>query len=273
MGNQHASAHRLLQTILNPQRREDPHRPETIRAMPIVLHVDKASPPPRSRLLAAAARAAVGVCLDPRVSSDPKWSEPLLAWYDANIRKVVRRARGAKWRATHELPGVTVEETNSDGTVVAFARAFLPTAVSAVPEVLNKLQITGADLPSEAEVGPAPAGASYAKITLDAGLGMTVGKAAAQAAHAAQVLAAVLPCDVALQWVGQGAPLIVREVNPADFARCREAIDASAATRRTRWLSLSEDSGRPRAVIRDAGHTEVAPGSATAIAEWMPHEP
>ncbi|MDT7667811.1 MAG: hypothetical protein QOC74_594, partial [Pseudonocardiales bacterium] len=47
--------------------------PALVRAMPMVLRVERAEPPGRTPLLEAAASAAVAVCLDPRSAPGGEW--------------------------------------------------------------------------------------------------------------------------------------------------------------------------------------------------------
>src|SRR5437763_984168 len=67
--------------------------PATVRAMPIILRIERAEPPGRTPLLEAAAAAALAVCLDERARPGGEWAEPMHAWLDNRIRKVARRAR------------------------------------------------------------------------------------------------------------------------------------------------------------------------------------
>ena len=79
-----------------------------VRAMPVILRIERVDPPARTPLLEAAAAAAVAVCLDPRSEPDGEWHEPVKLWVESHIRKIARRARGAHWEAASALPGVTV---------------------------------------------------------------------------------------------------------------------------------------------------------------------
>ncbi len=214
-------------------RAEIPPEPDGIvRAMPVVLRLER-PPAPRTPVLEAAARAALAVCLDPRAEHGGEWHEAVTAWVEARIRKIARRARGAHWAAVQELPGVTVEV---DG---AQARALLPGPVDEVPRVVDRLQIGGTDLPDD-EPGPPHPGAPV--VWVDGALRMTVGKAAAQVGHASMLDAAV-----------RG----LREVPPY-------AVRTAGAER---WAQLCGAAARGAAVaVRDAGFTEVAPGTITAVA-------
>jgi peptidyl-tRNA hydrolase len=82
------------------------------------------------------------------------------------------------------------------------------------------------------------------------GLDMTVGKLAAQVGHASMLAAKLLDADEAIRWRLDDCPLAVREATPE------------------RWRDLLEaDASGTAVAVRDAGFTEIAPGSVTVIAE------
>jgi peptidyl-tRNA hydrolase len=210
-----------------------------VRAMPIVLRLER--PPAhachpvktgRTPVLEAAARAALAVCLDPRAEPGGEWYEAVATWVAARIRKIARRARGAHWAAVQELPGVTVDV---DG---AQARALLPGPVDEVPRVVARLQIGGTDLPAD---DPGPPAAGRPVIWLNGALGMTVGKAAAQVGHASML-------DAAARDLHAVPAYAVRTAAPEHWAQLCGAVERRAAV-----------------AVRDAGFTEVAPGTITAI--------
>ncbi|MEU5690255.1 peptidyl-tRNA hydrolase [Actinosynnema sp. NPDC020468] len=212
----------------------DVEDPAAVRAMPMVLHIERVDPPARTDVLEAAAAAAVAVCLDPRAEVDGEWHDELAKWISGRIRKVSRRARGAHWEAVQALPGVTV----TVGT--ASVRAFLPGLVSALPKELSRLQVSGSDLPADVP-GPVPAEARL--LWLNPKVTMTVGKLAAQVGHASMLLAPRLPEPDLARWAATGYRCAVRTPSPAE------------------WDALLTD---PDAVVvRDAGYTEVDPGTAT----------
>ncbi|WP_430333389.1 aminoacyl-tRNA hydrolase [Rhodococcus sp. ACT016] len=225
--------------------RPDPTDPGQVLAMPIVLHIPKADPPARSALLAAAASATVALCLDDRVGPDADgapgpWQHAFREWTDARIRKVARRARGAQWFAAQDVDGVTVDVEGAQ------ARAFVPGRVGDLDPRIKKLQIGGTDLDHDAP-GPVPDGVPT--LWVNASLGMTVGKAAAQVGHASMLLAGAMPVDRALSWAADGYRCAVRDA------------DEKA------WAALCDEVAAGRAIaVRDAGFTEVAPGSMTVIA-------
>lgn len=221
---------------------EDPEDRGTIHSMPIVLHLPKADRPARTPVLEAVAGAVIDVCLDARVAPGGPWHEPYAAWLDARMRKIARRARGAQWRSSLEVPGVTRE---IDGCA---ARAFVPGPVDEVDPHLGRLQIGGTDLERD-EPGPPPAGAPV--VWIDGALEMSVGKAAAQVGHGVMVLIAAMGRDRLDEWITEGLPVAVREADAGQWAR----------------LSASAAAGEPGvAAVVDAGYTEVAPGSMTVIA-------
>ncbi|MBZ8178218.1 ACR protein [Corynebacterium sp. 3HC-13] len=225
-------------------RTEDPDDPVTVQAMQIVLHLPKQDPPLRSELLAVAAQAVAAVCLDPRAATDPAWRQALHGWYSHRIRKVSRRARNKGWRDVQKLPGITaVAENNPD----AQARAFLPGPVNMVPPALRKLQIAGTDLPPD-PTPPllSPMGKHELLVGVDASLAMTLGKAAAQVGHAAMLWAARKPADVVGRWVSANMPIRAVELSHEQFQHLANDPDTI--------------------VVHDAGFTEVAPGSVTALA-------
>ncbi|HEX3783995.1 MAG TPA: peptidyl-tRNA hydrolase [Pseudonocardiaceae bacterium] len=227
-------------------------QPDQVRAMPVVLRIEKAQPPNRTALLEAAAAAAVAVCLDERAEQDGPWHADLMAWTGGRIRKVARRARGAHWVAAQEFPGRTVDVHGAQ------ARALVPGLVTETPKEISRLQIAGSDLPIEPDPAP-PAGRPV--LWLNPEVPMTAGKAAAQVGHGTMLLAALLS--------GSGRAEALAEWSASGF-RCAVRIADKAA-----WPDLCpgqdpERSWRERGIIavRDAGFTEVAPGTITVLAQW-----
>lgn len=207
-----------------------PEADGVVRAMPVILRIERDPLPERTALLEAAAEAAVAVCLDERAAPGGPWYDDVRAWTDGRIRKIARRARGAHWRAVQDIGGVTVAVGSAE------VRALVPGPVDDVPREVSRLQIGGTEL-GEDEPGPPDPGRPL--ILLNPHVEMSLGKAAAQVGHASMILAAVRG------WTAT-EPFAVR-----------------TATGR-QWDDVLADD---RSVaVRDAGFTEVEPGTITCLA-------
>lgn len=214
---------------------EDPSEPSSVQAMQIVLHIPKNDPPSRNDTLAAAARAVVAACL--KEDGDESYYQALHNWYAHRIRKVARRARNSGWENVQNLMGETVDHNGAQ------ARAFQPSAVGAVDPLIRKLQISGTDLSFE-EVGAAES--NLPVVYVDRSLNMSAGKTAAQVGHGSMLLAGSMSVERAKQWRDQDYQLSVREIPHDEFT---ELVDIPGAV-----------------TIRDAGYTEIAPGTVTVVA-------
>ena len=201
--------------------------------LPLVVRIERATPPSRTDALEAAARAVLMML----TSDEPAWQDAIRCWDGSRIRKVVRRARGAEWRRAGELPGLTVTHRSAE------VRVYPPIPVDAWPPELARLQVGGTELDDPAPLPEPPAGIPL--VLLSPHLAMSAGKAMAQVGHAAQ-----------LGW--RAASTSVRN-------RWREAGFATAVRVATaeQWYAVI-GSGAP--VVQDAGFTEVAPNSETAAA-------
>ncbi|WP_241518996.1 peptidyl-tRNA hydrolase [Streptomyces sp. CB03238] len=207
--------------------------------LPLVVRMERAEPPARTDALEAAARAVLVMLSDDRSLGDGEWAEAMRAWQDARIRKVVRRARGAEWRKACRLPGITVTGDSAE------VRVFPPVPLDGWPKELAKLQVSGTELDDTAE--PPPPAPGRALLWLNPGLRMSTGKEMAQVGHGAQLLWWAMPDADRKAWREAGFPLAVRTAAPA------------------RWAELT-GSGLP--LVRDAGFTEIAPGSCTVVSEF-----
>jgi peptidyl-tRNA hydrolase len=208
-------------------------------ALPLVIRVERAAPPARTDALEGAARAVLRFLSDPRVTEPGgEWAAAARAWEDARIRKVVRRARGAAWERASALPGITVAQRS------ARVRVYPPVPVDEWPADLARLQVAGTDLEDPLPPGEPPAGMPV--LWMNPALPMTAGKAMAQAGHAAQLAWWELSPRTRSEWLGLDFDLAVR------------------TAREEQWAELLA-SGLP--VVTDGGFTEVAPGSATVVAD------
>ncbi|MFC9846748.1 peptidyl-tRNA hydrolase [Streptomyces sp. NPDC060223] len=204
--------------------------------LPLVVHIEKAAPPARTDALETAARAVLTILSDERSLGEGEWARAIHDWQDARIRKVVRRARGAEWRRAEELPGITVTGKSAE------VRVFPPVPLDGWPRELAKLQVSGTELDDPEP--PADADPTGPVLWLNPGLEMSAGKSMAQAGHGAQLAWWELSDEERAAWRDAGFPLSVRTADPA------------------RWPELTT-SGFP--LVRDAGFTEIAPGTTIAV--------
>ena len=199
--------------------------------LPLVVRIERDTPPARTDALEAAAR---GVLL--MLTSDrPEWADAVARWDGQRIRKVVRRARGAEWRRALTVDGLDV----LSGT--AELRVYPPVPVDGWPPQLARLQVGGTHLEDRDELPGVPPGMPL--VLLSPHAEMTAGKAMAQAAHAAQLGWRSLRPRSRRKWQAAGFPLAVRD-----------------ATQR-QWAGVLRSGA---AVVHDGGFTEVEPGTQTA---------
>lgn len=206
--------------------------------LPLVVRIERGAPPSRTDALETAARAVLVMLADPRALDDGEWAGAMRDWQDARIRKVVRRARGAEWRRAEALPGITVPGKAAE------VRVFPPVPLDGWPKDLARLQVSGTDLDDPEPPPVADRGAPV--LWLSPEVEMSAGKAMAQAGHGAQLAWWDLPDAERAAWRDAGFPLAVRTAEAAE------------------WRTLTS-SGLP--VVRDAGFTEIAPGSCTVVAD------
>lgn len=226
--------------------------PENVILMPMVLRIERREPPNRTALLEAAAAAAIAVCLDERCKPGGEWHDAMHTWISGRIRKVARRARGAHWAAVQSLPGRTVRVGNAE------VQALLPMRVADMPKELSRLQISGSELDADEPGPPEP---DAPTLWLNPDVPMSVGKSAAQVGHATMLLASLLHgagLDLELErWAADGFRCSVRQADADTWERLHPRDDPAAAWRQARV-----------AMVRDAGFTEVDPGTVTVLAQW-----
>jgi peptidyl-tRNA hydrolase len=197
---------------------------------------EETAPLSHSAVCEAAAMAVVRLLTDP----NPEWQEAVHRWESGRIRKVTRRARGVRWEALQSLPGVTVEHAGAQ------VRSFVPGPVTQVPPELAKLQVAGLDLEDDdPDAAAKPPDPPYAALALNPDVRMSTGKAAAQCGHAAHLLLRQSSESDRSAWIAAG--LRVHLVRGEAWRRCVH---------------------RATVAVRDAGFTEVPPGTMTAIA-WL----
>ncbi|MGA4838974.1 aminoacyl-tRNA hydrolase [Streptomyces sp. G45] len=206
--------------------------------LPLVARIERAAPPARTDALQTAARAVLTILSDARSQGEGEWARAMRDWQDARIRKVVRRARGAEWRRAEALPGITVTGKSAE------VRVYPPVPLDGWPKDLARLQVSGTDL-DDPEPPLDPDGTAPV-LWLSPDVEMSAGKAMAQAGHGAQLAWWDLTDAERAAWRDAGFPLAVRTAEPG------------------RWRELVA-SGLP--VVRDAGYTEIAPGSCTVVAD------
>ncbi|TDW16006.1 peptidyl-tRNA hydrolase [Kribbella kalugense] len=204
----------------------------------LVVRVEKNARPAQTDALENAARAVLAILSDERSVGEGEWAEAMTTWQDHQIRKIVKRARGAEWRRAESVPGITVH----GGT--AEVRVFPPTAVDAVPVELANLQVSGTDFEDPDELPAVEPGVPVLWVNPE--LEMSSGKAMAQCGHAAQLAWWDLSSAARKEWEAADFALAVRTAEPDQW---------------TRLLQTSLP------VVQDAGFTEIAPGSRTVIAD------
>lgn len=204
--------------------------------MQVAIRHDKAEPAQRVEACEAAARAVVCLLAAPQAQPGGEWHEAVEYWRDGRIRKLVRRARGVRWSDVQALPGATVEQGR------AAARAFVPGPARPLPPALDKLQVSGTELPDDEPSSTADAMVLVGVTPL---VEMTTGKACAQCAHAAQLAYEAMTTDERERWAADGFRLRVETIDEA------------------RWAA---DRGRVQVV--DAGFTEFDGPTETTRAWW-----
>ncbi len=211
-------------------------------AMQLVLHMRKQDAPSRTELCEAAARAVVGLLTAPDAAAGGLWLDALTTWAkDGRIRKHARRARGATWDAVQELPGVTATVGRAQ------VRAFPPCPVDVVPAPIRKLQLSGSEPDELGAVDPSTFPVGSVIVHISAAPALSLGKAAAAAAHAAQLALASMPDERREAWRALGYPVSVVHPDVAGWAQAQAEADVT---------------------VHDGGFTEVAPNTVTSVARW-----
>lgn len=244
--------------------------PEEVRAIQIVLRMERSGAPSRCRALELAAAGCALLCLDERSAPGGPWHEAVLAYGQGHIRKVTRRARGAAWHATADLPGLTL--VDDDGTTrvddatdldpdeyPTQIRVLVPGRVVDLDKAVAKLQVSGTEIEPDATPAPTPPDGPLLTCILPTEVGMSTGKLMAQTGHAgmtAAALAAATDPELLRTWYDAGCPTRAEFADTRAWAELRDRMaDPAAAWREEHLLA-----------IRDGGYTEVAPGTMTVLA-------
>lgn len=190
------------------------------------------------QMVIAAARASVAAWI--AAPDLPCWDE----WLAGSFAKTVRRARPVEIEKIrpHALASAAV----GDPETYAEAFALAPCHTSDLPREVSKLQVSGTDAPRE--------GWSFQRGTLgphlvvNADAGMSTGKTCAQVAHGLFAWALTQDPATLRDWHAHHMPFVVS--------------DAPSG----RFQTYADHMGGRGILIRDAGHTEVDPGTATVLA-------
>jgi peptidyl-tRNA hydrolase len=175
----------------------------------------------------AAARASVQAWAS--AEHDESWER----WLAGRFTKTVRNLNPNKAQRVTEVSDLAQSAVNV-GEAVAFG--FAPCRYADMAPAVRRCQVQGLDRPRSG--WSAPTGALIPHMLINPNVTMSTGKTAAQAAHALLSYALRLDAKACGAWLKAGLPVDVSE--PADF-------DQIAAP----------------TVIRDAGFTEVDPGTTT----------
>ncbi len=230
---------------------------QDVRAMQLVIRLERNADPSWHAAVRLAASAAARLCLDPRSEQGGEWHEAVAAYCAGHIRKVTRRARGIQWEVLSELPGLTL--TDGETELVAL----VPGRIAELDKRVSRLQVGGTDLPVDEAPAENPSTDSEIetlRLWLPPEPVMTLGKTMAQTGHAGMIAAALLsehdPAGLS-RWAAAGCPVVARRVDPGAWRTLRERLgDGGQAWVSSRLLA-----------VRDAGFTEIAPGTITVIAQ------
>jgi peptidyl-tRNA hydrolase len=177
--------------------------------------------------------------------ADPLYHDAFAAWFDLSFRKVTLRANPLEWGRVNQFDSACARAQGAAAVI-----ALPPRLKSAREPELTRLQVYNPDREKLA-VRQQP-GLRLALNVVIHDVGMGVGKTAAQVAHAAlMAVRSPLVDDPRYQaafarW--QDGPLACRvfAAPTADWARLKDELDC--------------------VVVRDAGLTEVDPGTETVLA-------
>ena len=205
--------------------------------MYLVVRSDRAVAP--TTVYSAAARATVDCAA--RYRDADAWREAFAVWSARSFRKVTLRAKGSAWEKLAAYDH-GADAAGDD----ALVRVLPPRQRSACDALVRNLQVYNPDratLPPDVFTAPPPDAMRFA---INPAAVMSVGKTAAQVSHAVLMCAwsSRTPPEALTRWAQAG--------HPCAFV----AGDA--------WEALRASEGA--VVVRDAGLTEVTPGTETVAA-------
>lgn len=223
-----------------------------VRAIQLILHLERADPPIWSEALSASCTATTALCLDERSGPGGEWNPVVADYVGGHIRKVTRRARASQWDAISELPGIT---TTINSTEV---RALVPGPVTDLDKRISRLQVGGTDLPVDLDAVEAPGSAPGALLLcVPEHVTMTAGKLMAQTGHAGMIAAALLAGSdraALFRWSAAELPVVVSRLTEDAWTALLGKVGGDGWERRL-------------VAVRDAGFTEIAPGTVTVIGD------
>ncbi|GAA4033678.1 peptidyl-tRNA hydrolase [Arthrobacter methylotrophus] len=209
---------------------------------PIVLLVDKNDPAGHRDSILAAAIASVEAYAGTSTSGavqDEAWAH----WLSGRFTKSVRRA---DLKTFGKLAADVSNKSESLITIgKAKAMAYAPAAYEEMPKSILRLQVSGTDLPDVPATVPSRQRSGDPVIVLNGALGMSTGKAAAQAAHAL------------FAWQ------LNRGLDDAELASLQLLSTGLVIATAEEFAALRMIAAGP--LIVDAGLTEIAPDTATAF--------
>jgi len=217
-------------------------------ALPIIIRLEKDTTTYRQDALVAT-MTAVALLLLARASNQ-EWDRVITLWMnDDKHRKIARKARGARWEAVSELPGVEV--TYRTATV----RVLVPHLLVETPVEVSRLQVAGIDLEPRSSAFtvrvliPRPLVGTAAKVArlhvaINPDVPMSTGKQMAQVGHA----------------------IHYASLYPEQFSKAFDAQRSTLDVDIVDWADAPSDGSVIN--VEDAGYTEVPPGTVTVKA-WF----